>query len=730
MSNLAFIEKKVMEKGVSSLWTVIKRRSVPAFLMLSTVMAGAVTYLCVAPRMYETSSRLMLDDKSVSVSALGRDITQLNAGTPGGASPLADQAELIKSQRVLEKALTVLKANPRTASQAEKLTIKQLSRDLKVKIIPATNILELRYKAPDAVFAANLVNAVSNAMVEENIKTISSEATKVREFLEKNEVPNAQRRLKAAEIQENKYRQASGIVSFDEQSKSLVTSLASLEDQERTLFAQLQEARSRDASLRQVTNSSNLGSAYASVRSGQDEQIKNLRAKLTDLDTQIVAKQQRFTPEHPELRSLIQQRDTLRAMYQQEVARVSSGNAVANVSNDNLSQTLNSQLVTNTVEGTAVANKLRTLQAERVRLQNRLAQLPIKQEPLTALTRTREEAAESFKILQRKFEEARIAEAQKVSNIRVIEAANIPTLPSEPKPAIILAIAGAFGILLSTGMVLLLEMMDNRLHDVAEAELLEIPLLGILPRLDKSNLALANADLFLDDMGLVEPYRMLLKTLEFRSVDNLRLIVVSSALSSEGKSVVVSHLAAVAAMLSRRTLLIDADLRRPKLHQAFNLQAAPGLSDAISQGRCLIDFVQPTGIENLSVLTCGSMSARPSQLLESHEMKALLAEAAEHYDLVILDTPPLSACADATTLGQLSDGVILVTRPSYTIKEVLQKAVSDLTRDKIPMLGVVVNGVNTPSDQYYRSFNDVHTASPKRLARIGGAFNSNNTSQR
>ncbi|OKH54928.1 chain-length determining protein [Calothrix sp. HK-06] len=718
-----------MEKGVSSLWTVAKRRSLPAFLTLSAVIAGAVTYLAVAPRMYETSSRLMVDDKGVSVSDFGRSITQLNAGTPGGASALGDQAELIKSQQVLEKALTALKANSQTASQAEKTTLKKLSRDLKVKIIPATNILELSYKASDPVFAARLLNAVSNAMVEENIKTISSEATKVRQFLEKNEVPNAQQRLKVAEIKENKYRQTSGIVSFDDQSKSLVTSLANLEDQERMLFAQLQEARSRDSSLRQVTNSSNLGNAYASVRSGQDEQIKNLRARLTELETQIVALQQRFTPEHPELNSLIQQRDTLRAMYQQELARISNGNAVANISNDTLSQTLNSQLVTNTVEGTAVANKLRTLQAERVRLQNRLAQLPIKQEPLTALTRAREEAAESFKGLQRKLEEARIAEAQKVSNIRIIEVANVPTLPSEPQPAIILAIAGAFGILLSTGMVLLLEMMDNRLHDVAEAELLNIPLLGILPRLSKSNLALAEADLFLDDMGLVEPYRMLLKTLECRSPGKLHLVVVSSALSSEGKSVVVSHLAAVAAMLSRRTLLIDADLRRPKLHRAFNLQAAPGLSDAISQrsGR-LADFVQPTGIENLSVLTCGSMSARPSQLLESNQMKALLTEAAENYDLVILDTPPLSACADATTLSQLSDGVMLVTRPNYTIKEVLEKAVADLTRDRIPMLGVVVNGISTPSDQYYRLANDEQTASPKGLARIGGAFNSNHTS--
>ncbi len=711
-------EQKVMEKGVL-LWTVIKRRSIPALVTFVAVIGGAVTYLAVAPRMYETTARIMLDNKRVSVSDFGRDLTQVSGGISDRASALADQAELVKSQRVLENARASLKSQPKTGVMADKLALKKLSRDLKVKIVPATNILELKYKSPNPAFSANLLNAITSAMVEDNIKTISSEATKVRTFLEKNEVPNAQKRLQVAEIKENRYRQSSGIVAFDDQTRSLVNSIAVLEDQERMLLAQLTQARARDASLRQVTNSSSLEKAVASVRSGQDDQVKNLRGKLTELETQIVALQQRLTSAHPQLSSLMQQRDALAAMYQQELARVSTSTSTVlpnSIANDTLSQDLNSQLVTNAVEGTAAVNKLRTLQNERASLQARLAQLPLKQEPLTALTRARVEAAESFKNLQSKLEEARIAEAQKVSHIRVIEAAVIPTVPTDPKAPVILVLAAALGTLLSAGVVLLLELLDNRLHDAAEAEhLLQVPLLGMLPRLPSTNLALQPADLFLDDMGLVEPYRMLLKTLEYRSPDELRLIVVSSTLSSEGKSVVVSHLAAVAAMLSRRTLIIDADLRRPTLHRLFNLSATPGLTDAITKRQRLADVVQPTAIENLSVLTCGAVCARPSQLLESRAMKSLMAEACESYDLVILDTPPLSACADATTLSQFGNGIMLVTRPSVTIKEVLQKAVADLTRDRVPLLGVVVNGLTTPTDKYYRD----DTALPRRLAQLG-----------
>jgi polysaccharide biosynthesis transport protein len=712
-----------MEKSVVTLQSILKRRGLPAFLTFAAVMGGSIAYLSVAPRVYETSARLMLDEKRVSVSELGRDLTQVPNVVPGGASPLADQAELVKSEQVLEKALAKVKVESGESSIPKALTLKQLKRDLKVKIIPGTNILEVSYNTPNRLFGVKLVNALSQAMVEENIKTISSQATKVREFLEKNEVPNAQQRLRQADVAENQYRQASGIVSFDEQSKTLVTSLAALEDQERTLLAQLQEARARDASLRQVTNSSSVTGAYIAVRSGQSEQAKLLRARLTELETQIVAKQQRYTVAHPELASLLRQHQTLKIMYQQELALVGNGNsgtAPTPISDDAISQDFNAKLVNNTVDAVAVANKLQSLQAQRQALQARLAQLPIKQQPLTALTRTREEAAESVKILQRKLEEAKIAEAQKVSNLRVIEAAKLAILPASPQIPVVLLVAGVLGTLMASGVALILEVIDNRLHDADEAEAwLELPLLGVLPRLPGSNLALASADSFLDDTGLVEPYRMLLKSLEYRSVDNPRVIVVSSAISGEGKSVVVSRLAAVAAMLSRRTLIIDADLRRPMQHHLFNLPATPGITDAVAGRLHLREAAQPTAIENLSVLTCGAVHARPSQFLESAAMKALMAQAASEYDLVIVDTPPLNACADATTLSQYSDGIMLVTRPSITIKEVLQKSVTDLKRDRISVLGVIVNGITTATDRYYRDTNDSYSVVSRGLAKLG-----------
>ncbi|MBW4616217.1 MAG: polysaccharide biosynthesis tyrosine autokinase [Desmonostoc vinosum HA7617-LM4] len=689
-----------MEKGISTLPAILKRRSLPALATFAAVIGGAFAYLAFAPRLYQSTARLMLDDNRVSVSELGRDLTQAPVGIPGGPSPVADQAELVKSQPVLERSLQ--KVFPDSNSP---LTVKQLGQKLRVKIAPATNIVVLSYQAKDPVLAAKLLNAISQTMVEDSAQYVRKEAANVRMFLEK-EVPSARLRLQQAEVIENKYRQATGIVSFEDQSKSLVDSLANLEDQERTLVAQLQQTRSRDASLRAITNSPSLSNAYAAVRGGQDEQLQKLRTKLTDLGTQVIDMRLRFTENHPTLIKLVQEQQAIKALYNQELARFSPGNPAIsprNVASDSLSQNLTSELINNQIERLGIENRLRVIQSLRANLRDRLARLPVLQQPLTALTRQQDEAAASLKLLQSKLEEARIAEAQLVGNVRIIEEAKPATSPASPQPAIVLVLATVLATILAIAVVLLLEMMDKTLHNASEAEeLLKTRLLGELPSLPAKTLTLNPPGNFLDNIALVEPYRMLLKTLEFRNSQKVRSIVISSTKSGEGKSVVASHLAAVCAMFSRRTLIIDADLRCPMQHKLFNLIPQPGITDILDGHLSLVEAVQITDIDHLSVLTCGSLHTRPSQLLESDAMKSLMAEAIAKYDLVILDTPSLNDSADATTLGRYSDGVVLVTRPSFTHKESLQKTVSELTHNRIAILGVVANGTTNQTEKSYR----------------------------
>jgi capsular exopolysaccharide synthesis family protein len=375
----------------------------------------------------------------------------------------------------------------------------------------------------------------------------------------------------------------------------------------------------------------------------------------------------------------------------------------ANIASDELSQNLTSQYIASETERIALAKKLSALQADRTELQKRLTQLPLQQQPLTALVRQREEATTSLKLLQSKLAETQIAEAQLVGNVRIIEQAQVPSEATGINKKAVLVIAMAFGTILAIGMTLLLEVMDNRLHNASEVEdLVKLPILGVLPNIAKAALSFDKLEQFLDNSELVEPYRQILKRLEFRSREKLRLIAVSSSVSGEGKSLVILHLATVATLLSRKTLIIDADLRHPSQHSLLNLPKEPGLTDVVDKKIALFHAVQSTGIENLSILTCGELCDRPASLLESAAMKLLLEEAATHYDLVIVDTSPVNNCADANTLSRYGDGLVMIVRPNFTLKEMLLRAVSELTGNGIPILGVVVNEMTTQTEKYSR----------------------------
>lgn len=686
-----------MGKSISSLPSVLKRHRWPALATLASVIGASMVYLAKTPPVYQVSARLILDDKQVSVSELGRDLSQVSSGTPGGASPLGNQSELIRSERVLKQAVNKVVPQGAESSQGQE-AMESLGDGLSIKIVPATNILELSYKGRDPVLATKLINALSEATVEESTEALRLEAKAVREFLER-EVPKRRVAAETAEAAENTYRQSSGLISFEAQSTSLVDSLSTLEDQERVLSAQLQEIKAKVKELQHITRNSTPQNAYAAGRIGQDKELTDLRDKLAELETKLSNARSRFTDNNPVVISLLKQQYSLRALYNDKVSRILPSNQTvspANITSDELSKTLTSQYIAAETERSALEKKLSVLQAEHTQLKQRLAQLPFKQQPLTVLTRQREEAVASLKLLQGKLEEARIAEAQLVGNVRIIEQAKEPSSAAGPNQKAVLVIATVFGTILAVGIILLLELMDNTLREDFETEeLLKLPLLGVSPRLPTNALNLEQSERFLDDVGLVEAYRRLLKTLEFRSPKKLRIIVVSSTVSGEGKSVVVSHLAAVSAMLSRRTLIIDADMRQPKQHSLLNLPKEPGLTDVIDRNITLLHAVQPTGIENLSILTCGEQRARSWSLLESAYMKSLLVEAAAHYELVIIDSPSVSSCVDASTLTRHSDGLVMITRPNFTPKDALLQAVSELTANGVPILGVVVNGITT-----------------------------------
>ncbi len=688
--------------ALSSLALSLQRRSLPAAATFTSVILGALLYLIFAPRQYQGMVRLILDDQQASVSQIGQELTRVSNYVPGAYSPLADRAELIKSKQILNRAISMVYGNN---PDPEKLpSLQELRQKIKIKIIPATNILEIEYQHQDPEIAAKFVNVLAEATIEKSKQDIRVEAKSLREFLEY-EVARQQEKASNAEAAENRYRERNLLVSLNSQTDNLVNSIDNLENQEATLQAQIRENQARINQLQQIVSIDSTENAYVGGRVGQDRELQQLRTQLETLEAELASSRSYLTDNNPMLIALQEERDEVARLYKQKLSRVAgNGNALLpnSVADDQLSQDSIAQLVTAKTELASLQAKLDSIQQERIKLQRRLEVLPAKAQPLAELMRATETAKNSLQFLQRKLEEARIAEAQLFSDLKIVELSEVAENPSSPNIPVVIAIASLTASILSFGLVVILESLDNTIGDIEELEQkLQLPMLGAPPALPPEAVSLEYSDHFVYDVKLVEPYRAFLRNLEARTQEKLTVLTISSSIPGEGKSVVASHLAVVSAILSRRTLLIDADLRRPQQHNLFNVEMQPGLSEVIDGYVNVRDAIRPTKTKNLSILTCGQLPNLPSIVLDSPKMKNILALLAEEYDFIIIDTPPVTSCADAHTLAQQSNGMVMVTRPNVTPKDVLARAISELKRNKIPIFGFVTNGESRGMYKYY-----------------------------
>ncbi|KIO64077.1 MULTISPECIES: CpsD/CapB family tyrosine-protein kinase [Bacillaceae] len=201
---------------------------------------------------------------------------------------------------------------------------------------------------------------------------------------------------------------------------------------------------------------------------------------------------------------------------------------------------------------------------------------------------------------------------------------------------------------------------------------------------------------------ITEQYRTIRTNIQYASVDQaIRSIVVTSTGPMEGKSTTTANLAVVFAQQGKKTLLIDADLRKPTAHYTFQLPNTFGLTSVLTKQAELMDAVHMTDVENLFVLTSGPIPPNPAELLASVSMEYLLKEAYNLYDFILFDTPPVLTVTDAQVLANLADGSILVTSSGTTDRDGAIKAKEILTSAQAKLLGAVLNNKKADKDTHY-----------------------------
>jgi polysaccharide biosynthesis transport protein len=374
--------------------------------------------------------------------------------------------------------------------------------------------------------------------------------------------------------------------------------------------------------------------------------------------------------------------------------------------------------------------------------------LPEQALELQRLQRTVRINEDLFDLLEKKYQEVLIKEAEKVQNVTLIRPAMLSSMRINPVRTAQTTTAGSIlGLVLGLIIALILETMDTSIGTIEEVEsFLESPVIGFVPHLSHDEatelfsgvegLATSGHQLerqmrlvthFSPPSTISEAYRSLRTNLMFSQTGEKRVILVTSATIKEGKSTIAANLAVVVAQQGARVLLIDADLRKPSQHHTFGLAREPGLSecligqigwrDAVRRfsdvmlGDMGIDRALMTpGLDQLDILTSGRIKANPPDLLASPSMQQILNEVREEYDMVVIDMPPTLHTTDATILAPLADGVLLVYHIGAVVRGALKRVKTSLENVGGHVLGIVLNGVRgevTPDyakykmDRYY-----------------------------
>jgi capsular exopolysaccharide synthesis family protein len=253
------------------------------------------------------------------------------------------------------------------------------------------------------------------------------------------------------------------------------------------------------------------------------------------------------------------------------------------------------------------------------------------------------------------------------------------------------------GVVLGAATAWLLENLDKTVKTPQQARtLLPYPVLGSIPTFRGSKLVVRDNP----SAPVSEAFRMLQANLRFLSADRqLKVIVVASATAKEGKSTIAANLAAATAQLGRRVLLVDVDLRHPAQHQLWELPNEVGLSNVLGRE---VEFSEAVAevMPNLDVLTSGELPSNPVTLIDSSQMAVLIGNSSQNYDLVIVDTPPLTLAADATVLGKMTDGILMAVRPGVADSGSVAAAKELLSQSNQTVLGLAINGTSAQAISY------------------------------
>jgi capsular exopolysaccharide synthesis family protein len=301
-------------------------------------------------------------------------------------------------------------------------------------------------------------------------------------------------------------------------------------------------------------------------------------------------------------------------------------------------------------------------------------------------------------------------EGLKANNISVLAPAEVPIVPVKPKKLINMMLAVLIGLFGGIGLAFIFDYLDDTIKETSDLErLTKWPFLGSIPKIDLDGLTERERDVFVHTKPrepAAEAYRSVRTSVLFSATEEhpSRAIVITSPAPQEGKTTTLCNLGIAMAQNRSRVLLVDADMRNPRLNEVFKLENTKGLSTFLSNQAQFDEVIQKTGVDNLFLVPSGIHPPNPSELLASHKMATFVKEAKGKFDFVLFDTPPVLILTDAVILSSFTDGVVVVVEGTKTPKKALPHIYKLLAGVNARVIGIVLNKLSIHSGSYYHRY--------------------------
>jgi polysaccharide biosynthesis transport protein len=571
------------------------------------------------------------------------------------------------------------------AADPEVPSIQAIAAGRSLSVDRDTRIVRVGFRSTDPELAARVANALASAYIQKSIELKSHMSGEASQWLE-GQLEQQRKVVQASEQALQRYREQHGADALvadrlgTERQNIVVQKLGELQTETTRARAETIDKEAQYRQLAALAGNPAAASTLPAVAS--NAVVQRLKAELTTLQQQLTQAAQQLGERHPEMIKLQIAVRNAEAELQTEIASV-----VQSIRN----------------EFEAAQARERALTAALTRQRGEVQALNAKAVEYTAL---QHEAASNREVLDKLLQrssEATLARQLQTSNARIIDVAEVPAWPVLPRKNRNLMLAAAGSGFLALGLVFLLEIFNTRLTSPDDVKRhLGVQVIGVTPQVKGMNghggplLSHGAPPQFAELLHGVRTSLVLAPGLS-----EARTLLVTSSEPGEGKSMAAANLAVSLARLKQRVLLIDADLRRPKLHDLFGTEQQPGLTDVLT-GRATHTAVRKTKVPHLWLMPAGVAARNPADIIGSERFGVLVDCLREQFDWVVLDSPPVMAVTDPCLIARVASGVLFVVASNHTPREVARAAVDQLEAVGANIVGVLLNraALDKPGESY------------------------------